>query len=107
MPSSDCSFFSTLAEHTLQAMPITGIVFFICFLYKCSEIYKQKLSYLLFCLQNYILFMTPARFMEEISRWIDENHDNKVDEKCDGSGKGTKKGRFQIALESASIIYGR
>ena len=91
MPSSDCSFFSTLAEHTLQAMPITGIVFFICFLYKCSEIYKQKLSYLLFCLQNYILFMTPARFMEEISRWIDENHDDKVDEKCDDSGRGTKK----------------
>ena len=53
------------------------------------------------------LFMTPARFMEEISRWIDENHDNKVDEKCDDSGKGIKKGRFQIALESASIIYGR
>lgn len=24
--------------------------------------------------------MTPARFMEEISRWMDENHDNKVDE---------------------------
>ncbi|WP_270531415.1 hypothetical protein [Segatella copri] len=68
---------------------------------------KQKLSYLLFCLQNYILFMTPARFMEEISRWIDENYDNKVDEKCDDSGRGTKKGRFQIALESASIIYGR
>ncbi len=30
-----------------------------------------------------------------------------LDEKCDVSGKGTKKGRFQIALESASIIYGR
>ena len=58
--------------------------------------------------------MTPARFMEEISRWMDENHDNmdenhdnKVDEKCDDSGRGIKKGRFQIALESASIIYGR
>jgi len=51
--------------------------------------------------------MTPARFMEEISRWIDENHYNKVDEKSDDSGMGTKKGRFQIALESASIIYGR
>ena len=38
---------------------------------------------------------------------LHENHNNKVDEKCDGSGKGTKKGRFQIALESASIIYGR
>ena len=63
MPSSDCSFFSTLAEHTLQAMPITGIVFFICFLYKCSEFYKQKLSYLLFCLQNYILIMEEKRFM--------------------------------------------
>lgn len=24
--------------------------------------------------------MTPARFMEEISRWMDENHYNKVDE---------------------------
>ena len=32
---------------------------------------------------------------------LHENHDNKVDEKCDGSGKGTKKGRFQIVLESA------
>ena len=51
--------------------------------------------------------MNPARFMEEISRWMDKNHDNKVDEKCDGSGKGTKKGRFQIALESASIIYAK
>lgn len=40
-------------------------------------------------------------------RLLHENHDNKVDEKCDGSGKGTKKDRFQIALESASIIYGR
>lgn len=38
---------------------------------------------------------------------LHENHDNKVHEKCDGSGKDTKKGRFQIALESASIIYGR
>ena len=38
---------------------------------------------------------------------LHENHDNKVDEKFDGSGKDTKKGRFQIALESASIIYGR
>jgi hypothetical protein len=26
--------------------------------------------------------MNPARFMEEISRWMDKNHDNKVDEKC-------------------------
>lgn len=107
MPSSDCSFFSTLAEHTLQAMPITGIVFFICFLYKCSEFYKQKLSYLLFCLQNYILIMEEKRFMVKNFRLLHENHDNKVDEKCDVSGKGTKKGRFQIALESASIIYGR
>ena len=107
MPSSDCSFFSTLAEHTLQAMPITGIVFFICFLYKCSEFYKQKLSYLLFCLQNYILIMEEKRFMVKNSWLLHENHNNKVDEKCDGSGKGTKKGRFQIALESASIIYGR
>ena len=24
--------------------------------------------------------MTPARFMEEISRWMDENQDNKVNE---------------------------
>lgn len=45
--------------------------------------------------------MTPARFMEEISRWMDENHYNKVDEKCVDSDKGTKKGRFQIVLESA------
>ena len=107
MPSSDCSFFSTLAEHTLQAMPITGIVFFICFLYKCSEIYKQKLSYLLFCLQNYILIMEKEKIYGENSWLLHENHYNMVDEKCDDSGKGTKKGRFQIALESASIIYGR
>ena len=107
MPSSDCSFFSTLAEHTLQAMPITGIVFFICFLYKCSEIYKQKLSYLLFCLQNYILIMEKKKFMVKNSWLLHENHHNKVDEKCDVSGKGTKKGRFQSNLESASIIYGR
>ena len=91
MPSSDCSFFSTLAEHTLQAMPITGIVFFICFLYKCSEFYKQKLSYLLFCLQNYILIMEEKRFMVKNFWLLHENHDNKVDEKCDGSGKDTKK----------------
>ena len=32
---------------------------------------------------------------------LHENHNNKVDEKCDGSGKDTKKGRLQIALESA------
>ena len=38
---------------------------------------------------------------------LHENHDNKVDEKFYDSAKGTKKGRFQIALESASIIYGR
>ena len=46
--------------------------------------------------------MTPARFMEEISRWIDENHNNKVDEKCDGSGKGTKRqvpNSFGICLD--------
>ena len=80
MPSSDCSFFSTLAEHTLQAMPITGIVFFICFLYKCSEFYKQKLSYLLFCLQNYILIMEEKRFMVKNFWLLHENHYNTVDE---------------------------
>ena len=80
MPSSDCSFFSTLAEHTLQAMPITGIVFFICFLYKCSEFYKQKLSYLLFCLQNYILIMEEKRFMVKNFWLLHKNHDNKVAE---------------------------
>ena len=37
---------------------------------------------------------------------LHENHNNKVDEKCDGSGKGTKKGRFQIALESAPSFMG-
>ena len=42
--------------------------------------------------------MTPARFMEEISRWIDENHYNKVDEKCDDSGKGTKKRQIPNCL---------
>lgn len=80
MPSSDCSFFSTLAEHTLQAMPITGIVFFICFLYKCSEFYKQKLSYLLFCLQKYILIMEEKRFMVKNFWLLHENHYNTVDE---------------------------
>lgn len=68
---------------------------------------KQKLSYLLFSLQNYILIMEEKRFMVKNSWLLHENHNNKVDEKCDGSDKGTKKGRFQIALESASIIYGR
>ena len=38
---------------------------------------------------------------------LHENHNNKVDEKCDVSGIDTKKGRLQIVLESASIIYGR
>lgn len=33
---------------------------------------KQKHLYLLFSLQNYILIMNPARFMEEISRWIEK-----------------------------------
>ncbi|MBW0020590.1 hypothetical protein [Segatella copri] len=51
--------------------------------------------------------MEEKRFMVKNFRLLHENHDNKVDEKCDVSGKGTKKGRFQIALESASIIYGR
>ena len=37
--------------------------------------------------------MTPARFMEEISRWMDENVMAQVGVQ--------KKGRFQIALESA------
>ena len=45
--------------------------------------------------------------MVKNARLLHENHYNMVDEKCDGSGKGTKKGRFQIALESASILYGR
>ena len=91
MPSSDCSFFSTLAEHTLQAMPITGIVFFICFLYKCSEFYKQKLSYLLFCLQNYILIMEEKRFMVKNFRLLHENHDNKVDENAMVQVRAQKK----------------
>ena len=91
MPSSDCSFFSTLAEHTLQAMPITGIVFFICFLYKCSEFYKQKLSYLLFCLQNYILIMEEKRFMVKNSWLLHENHNNKVDENAMVQVRAQKK----------------
>lgn len=91
MPSSDCSFFSTLAEHTLQAMPITGIVFFICFLYKCSEFYKQKLSYLLFCLQNYILIMEEKRFMVKNFWLLHENHDNKVDENAMVQVRAQKK----------------
>ena len=91
MPSSDCSFFSTLAEHTLQAMPITGIVFFICFLYKCSEFYKQKLSYLLFCLQNYILIMEEKRFMVKNFRLLHENHYNTVDENAMVQVRAQKK----------------
>ena len=91
MPSSDCSFFSTLAEHTLQAMPITGIVFFICFLYKCSEFYKQKLSYLLFCLQNYILIMEEKRFMVKNFWLLHENHYNTVDENAMVQVRAQKK----------------
>ena len=91
MPSSDCSFFSTLAEHTLQAMPITGIVFFICFLYKCSEFYKQKLSYLLFYLQNYILIMEEKRFMVKNFWLLHENHYNKVDENAMFQVRAQKK----------------
>ena len=96
MPSSDCSFFSTLAEHTLQAMPITGIVFFICFLYKCSEFYKQKLSYLLFCLQNYILIMEEKRFMVKNFWLLHENHDNKVDENAMVQVRAQKKAGFKL-----------
>ena len=91
MPSSDCSFFSTLTEHTLQAMPITGIVFFICFLYKCSEFYKQKLSYLLFCLQNYILIMEEKRFMVKNFWLLHENHYNTVDENAMVQVRAQKK----------------
>ena len=91
MPSSDCSFFSTLAEHTLQAIPITGIVFFICFLYKCSEFYKQKLSYLLFCLQNYILIMEEKRFMVKNFWLLHENHYNTVDENAMVQVRAQKK----------------
>ena len=91
MPSSDCSFFSTLAEHMLQAMPITGIVFFICFLYKCSEFYKQKLSYLLFCLQNYILIMEEKRFMVKNFWLLHENHYNTVDENAMVQVRAQKK----------------
>jgi len=40
-------------------------------------------------MQKYTLFMKGARIRKEIM------------------GIDTKKGRFQIALESASIIYGR
>ena len=51
--------------------------------------------------------MTPARFMEEISRWIDENHYNKVDEKCDDSGRGTKKAGSKLLWNLPSIIYAK
>ena len=35
--------------------------------------------------------MEEKRFMVKNSWLLHENHNNKVDEKCDGSGKGTKK----------------
>ena len=38
---------------------------------------------------------------------LHENHNNKVDENAMFQVRAQKKGRFQIALESASIIYGR
>lgn len=41
---------------------------------------KQKLSYLLFCLQNYILIMEEKRFMVKNFWLLHENHNNKVDE---------------------------
>ena len=41
---------------------------------------KQKLSYLLFCLQNYILIMEEKRFMVKNFWLLHKNHDNKVAE---------------------------
>ena len=38
---------------------------------------------------------------------LHENHYNTVDENAMVQVRTQKKGRFQIALESASIIYGR
>ena len=35
--------------------------------------------------------MEEKRFMVKNFWLLHENHDNKVDEKCDGSGKDTKK----------------
>ena len=35
--------------------------------------------------------MNPARFMEEISRWMDKNHDNKVDENAMVQVRAQKK----------------
>ena len=49
--------------------------------------------------------MTTARFMEEITRWIDENHYNRVDEKCDDSGKDTKKAGSKLRWNLPSSIY--
>jgi hypothetical protein len=51
--------------------------------------------------------MTTAIFMEEITRWIDENHYNRVDEKCDDSGKDTKKAGFKLLWNLPSIIYAK
>ena len=51
--------------------------------------------------------MTTAIFMEEITRWIDENHYNRVDEKCDDSGKDTKKAGFKLLWNLLSIIYAK
>lgn len=50
--------------------------------------------------------MTPARFMEEISRWIDENHHNKVDEKYDDSGKRTKKADSKLSWNLPQSFMG-
>ena len=51
--------------------------------------------------------MTTAIFMEEITRWIDENHYNRVDEKCDDSGKDTKKAGSKLLWNLPSIIYAK
>lgn len=39
-------------------------------------------------------------------RLLHENHDNKVDEKCDGSGKGTKKAGSKLLWNLPSSFMG-
>ena len=54
MPFSDRSFFSTLAEHTLQAMPITGIVLFIFVFLNALDTYSVSTNaHKLFAVQKY------------------------------------------------------
>ena len=48
--------------------------------------------------------MEEKRFMVKNFWLLHENHDNKVDEKCDVSGKGTKKGSKRLRIYTLPFI---